>query len=134
MRYSRKTLFGRVHVLALLEVEHEVEALYEMIDPVLRAQREKASDNERDLALSGLGAFVQSVRSAEVDKVEILEASKACEQYGGRPAARVRRVVRYNGQPNPEATTTVWVRDEGVWYATALGERPDLLQNESCEP
>lgn len=123
MRRSPNTLLGRVHGQALLEVQHDVAALYELIDPVLRSHRERQRDDEPERTLSEIRAFVQSVRSAEVEEVEILEAHKVSERHGGRPAARVRSVVRYNERPVAEELHTTWVRDRGVWYTTAPAGR-----------
>jgi hypothetical protein len=122
MRRSNHTLIGRVHEQARLEVQHDVEALYQFLDPVIRARREEQRDEPR-LTLSGIRAFVEGVRSAEVEEVEILEARKVSNRHGGRPAALVRSIVRYNNKPAAAESRTTWVRDHGVWYSTALNKR-----------
>lgn len=122
MRLSKHTLLGRVHEQVRLEAERDVEALYAFIDPAIRAREEQEGD-EPAATLAAIRRFVEAVRSAEVVEVEILEARKACERYGGRPAARVRSVVRYDDAPAATEFHTVWVRDRGVWYSTAPGQR-----------
>jgi hypothetical protein len=118
MRRSRNTLIGRVHEHARLEAEHDVGALYEFVDPAIRARRESLRDGERQLTLADLQAFCETIYSAEVEEVEILQARKRCERHGGRPAALVRSIVRYNGNSAPAETRAVWVRDDSVWYFT----------------
>jgi hypothetical protein len=119
MPRSSNTLVGRVHEQAALEARHDVRALYGLIDPVLRARSEKEGDDEPDSTLAEIRSFVLTVQSAEVERVEILEAHKVCEIHGGRPAALVRSLVRYNGEPAARESRTVWVRDRDVWYSTA---------------
>lgn len=99
MRRSSHTLIGRIHEHARLEVEHDAEALYEFIDPVVRARLEEQRDDGAEPTLSDIRAFVKTVRSAEVEEVEILEAHKVSDRYGGRPAALVRSIVRLGGHP-----------------------------------
>ena len=123
MRRSNHTLIGRVHEQARLEAQHDVEALYEFVDPVIRACREKQRDDEPELMLSDIRTFVKAVRSAEVEEVEILEARKVSERHGGRPAALVRSIVRYNDKPAANESRTIWVRDHGVWYSAAVNKR-----------
>lgn len=113
-------------------MQHDVRGLYEFIDPVVRSRREEQRDDEPDRTLAEIRAFVQSVRSAEVEEVEILEARKVSERHGGRPAALVRSVVRYNERPVASELRTPWVRDRGVWYAaTPISGRWDGLPDES---
>lgn len=123
LRRSSHTLIGRVHVQASLEARHDVAALYELIDPVIRARREAQRDDEPDRTLSIIRAFVASVRAAQVEEVEILEAHRVCERQRGRPAALVRSVVRYNDEPAAHESRTLWVRDRKTWYSTAVDER-----------
>jgi len=121
MRRSRNTLVGRVHEQARLEVRHDVAALYALIDPRIRARLEGRRDDRHEEVLAELRASCATVRSAEVEEVEILEARKSCERHGGRPAALVRSVVRYDERPTAHETREVWVRDGGVWYTTVSG-------------
>ncbi len=123
MRRSNHTLLGRVHEQARLEAQHDVEALYELADPVIRAHREKQQYDEPERTLSDIRNFVATVRSAKVEEVEILEARKVSHSHGGRPAALVRSIVRYNDEPAANESRTIWVRDHGVWYSTASNER-----------
>jgi hypothetical protein len=118
MRRSRHTLLGRVHERVRLEAARDVEALYALLDPVLRARREEQPD-EPERTRSRIRARVATIRSAEVVEVEILAAEKVCSRHGGRPAARVRAVVRYDDAPAARESTSVWVRERGVWYAAA---------------
>jgi hypothetical protein len=62
---------------------------------------------------------VAAIRTAEIEEVEILKAHKVSAEHGGRPAALVRAVVRYNQSPSAHESITTWVRDRGVWYSTA---------------
>lgn len=121
MRRSTNTLLGRVHEQARLEARRDVDALYAFVDPVLRTRREAQAGDEPERTLGEIRSFVATLRSAEVEAVEILEARKICERYGRRPAALVRSVVRYNDEPFARETRTIWVRDNGAWYTTALG-------------
>jgi hypothetical protein len=123
MRRSKHTLIGRIHEQARLEAQHDVEALYEFIDPVIRARREQQRDDEPELTLSDIRAFVKAVRTAEVEEVEILEARKVSKRHSARPAALVRSIVRYNDKLTANESRTIWVRDHGVWYSTALNKR-----------
>lgn len=120
MRLSSHTLIGRVHEQVRLEVEHDVDSLYEFIDPIIRTRRETERNDEPELTLSGIRSLVNEVRSASVEEVEILEARKVCERYAGRPAALVRSSVRYNDEPHTRKSRTIWVRDHGVWYTTEV--------------
>lgn len=119
MRRSSHTLIGRIHERARLEARHDVDALYELIDPVIRRRRAEEREDEPERTLSAIRAFVETVRSAVVEEIEILEARKVSEHHGGRPAAEVRSVVRYNDRPTANESRTIWVRDHGVWYSTA---------------
>lgn len=119
MRLSGHTLLGRVHEQVRLEARHDVEALYALVDPVVRARREAERDDEPERTLSGIRDFVKEIRSAEVERVEILEARRVCKRHGGRPAARVRSSVRYNDEATAREWRAVWVRDQGVWYSTS---------------
>ena len=123
MRRSNHTLIGRIYEQARLEARHDVEALYEFIDPVMRARREQQRGDEPELTLSDIRTFVAVVRTAEVVEIEILEARKVSKRHGGRPAALVRSIVRYNDEPTTNESRTIWVRDHGVWYSTALNKR-----------
>lgn len=123
MRRSSHTLIGRVHEQARLESAHDVHALYEFIDPAIRAKRETERVDEPDLTLSAIREFVELVTTAEVEEVEILEARKSSERLGGRSAALVRSVIRYNQKPTASESRTIWVRDHGVWYSRALSKR-----------
>ena len=121
-KLSTTTLLGRVHQHASLEQSHDVEALYRFIDPALRARRERERVGEPDLTLANLRKFVSTVESAQVEEVEILEAHKACARHGGRPAALVRSVVRYNHEPDPQTFRTVWVKEGDTWYSTGAAK------------
>jgi hypothetical protein len=115
---SKTTLVGRVHQQASLEQLHDVEALYQFIDPVIRARRERERVDEPDLTLSELREFVSRVRTAQVEKVEILDARKVCVHQGGRPAALVLSVIRYNEELEPQRFHTTWVKEGDTWYST----------------
>lgn len=121
---SPNTLLGRVHEQASLEARHDVEGLYRLIDPAIRARREAEREDEPGVTISHLRKLVEPVETAEVEEVEILEAHKVSGRHGGRPAALVRSVVRYNrnasSRESRTESRTVWVRDGGVWYCTAL--------------
>lgn len=123
MRRSSHTLLGRIHERVRLEAAHDVRGLYGFIDPVLRERWEARRQGEPARVLEKLRCQVESVRSADVEEVEILEARKVSEHHGGRPAAIVRSVVRYNGEPVARESRTTWVRNEGVWYSTAVEGR-----------
>jgi len=122
MRNSGQTLLRRVHEQVALEVQHEHRALYEFIDPVIRARWEREREDEPLLTLGEIEEFVRSIRNATVEEVQILEAHKVSERHGGRPACLVRVVVGYNEQESPSEFRTAWVRDEGTWYSTALNK------------
>lgn len=123
-RPSPNTLLGRIHEQASLEERHDVEGLYRLIDPAIRARREAERDDEPGLTISHLRNLVEPVETAEVEEVEVLEARKVSRRHGGRPAALVRSVVRYTRQASSgrsrTESRTLWVRDRGVWYSTAL--------------
>ena len=125
MPRSNHTLLGRVHEQARLEAAHEVQALYELIDPAIRAKRETQRPDEPDLTLAAIRESVKHVETAEVEEVEILEAHKSSERLGGRPAALVRSVIRYNQKPTATESRTIWVRDHDVWYSRAREPRGD---------
>lgn len=119
-RLSGHTLLGRAHERVRREAAGDVEGLYALLDPAIRARREAERDDEPERTLAELRAFVAGLRSVELVEVGILEATRRCAAQGGRPAARVRAVVRYNGATVPEESHTVWVRDAEVWYAATL--------------
>jgi hypothetical protein len=120
---SRHTLLGRVHEQASLEEQRDAEGLYQLIDPTIRARREQVRSDEPGLTLSELEEFARWVEAADVKHVEILEARKASKRHGNRPAALVRSVIRYNHRSEPQEFRTIWVRDSGIWYTTALCKR-----------
>ena len=116
---SSNTLLGRVHLQVALEARHDVEGLYELIDPTLRACREREQDDEPGQTLAALRAYVETIRSAEIESVEIVEAKKSSSRHGGRPAATVCSRVVYSREPQARSRRAVWVRHDGQWYATA---------------
>lgn len=128
---SKNTLLGRVHLQIALEARHDVEGLYELIDPTLRARRERERDDEPGQTLAALREHIESITSAEIESVEVLEAKKSSELHEGRPAAIVRSTVVYSQEPRARSRRAVWVRHEGHWYSTAsalgggLEERPE---------
>ncbi len=119
MRISSHTLLGRVHEQVRLEVARDVQALYELIDPVVRARLEARSAEEPESTLRAIRRFVDAIRTAQLEEVEILEARKISEEQGGRSAALVRSIVRYNEEPTANESRILWVRDRKVWYSTA---------------
>jgi hypothetical protein len=119
MRISSHTLLGRVHEQVRLEVARDDQALYELIDPVIRARLEARSADEPESTLLTIRKFVAAIRTAQLEEVEILEARKVSEEQGGRSAALVRSIVRYNEEPTPNESRILWVRDRKVWYSTA---------------
>lgn len=124
MRRSRNTLLGRAHEQVSLEAQGDVAALHRLLDPAIRARRERARRDEPERSLARIRAFVASVSRAEIESVEILDARKRSERQGGRPSALVRARVRYNDEPEADELRTRWVRDGEVWYATAVEGRP----------
>jgi len=119
MRRSGNTLIGRVYERVRLEAEQDVEALYGFVDPAIRARRQESRDDGAEPLRSAIRASVNEVRSATVEQVEIVAARKVCALHGGRPAALVRSIIRYNDSPELSESRTIWVRDEGAWYSTA---------------
>jgi hypothetical protein len=120
---SKTTLLGRVHQQASLEESHEVEALYQFIDPAIRARREREREDEPELTLSELREFVSKVETAQVEEVEILEARKVSPRHAGRPAALVQSVIRYNHEAEPQRFRTTWVKEGDTWYSTGVGRK-----------
>jgi hypothetical protein len=119
MRISSHTLLGRVHEQIRLEVRGDVRALYEFLDPVVRARLEAEGGDPPESTLTAIRRFVNAIRTAELEEVEILEARKVSEDQGGRSAAVVRSIVRYNEEPTVNESRVQWVRDQKVWYSTA---------------
>ena len=119
MRLSSHTLLGRVHEQIRLEVRGDVRALYEFMDPLVRARLEAERGAPPESTLTVIRRFVHAIRSAEVEEVEILEARKVSEDHGGRSAAVVRSIVRYNEGPTANESRIQWVREQKVWYSTA---------------
>jgi hypothetical protein len=115
---SRRTLLGRIHERARLEASRDVDALYAFVDPERRARLEVERDEEPERTLAKIRTRVAHVRSAEVLEVEILDVRKASHRHGGRAAALVRSVVRYDDAPAARESRSIWVRDEGTWYWT----------------
>ena len=118
MRLSSHTLLGRVHEQIRLEVRGDVLALYEFMDPVARAHLEAESGDPPESTLTAIRRFVNAIRTAELEEVEILEARKVSEEHGGRSAALVRSIVRYNEGPTANESRIQWVRDQKIWYST----------------
>lgn len=121
---SRDTLLGRVHVQVSLERAHDAEGLYRLVDPRLRARRERERDDEPALTLAELRAFLAGIASATVEEVRIVEARRHCSRHQGRPAALVHTRVRYNGEATPRESRTAWVQEAGVWYSTRPAGEP----------
>jgi ribosomal-protein-serine acetyltransferase len=111
---SKKTLFGRVHELVRFEARRDVAALIGFVDPGVQDSRRGADESER----ARIEALVGGIRTAAVEDVAVLHAAKVSPEHGGRPAARVRTVVRYNEEAEPVVTESEWVRERGVWYTT----------------
>lgn len=123
MRLSSHTLLGRVHEQIRLEVRGDVRALYEFMDPVIRARLEAESGEPPESTLTAIRRFVNAIRTAELEEVEILEARKVSEDHEGRSAAVVRSIVRYNEELTANESRIEWVRDQKVWYSTAPTRR-----------
>jgi hypothetical protein len=121
---SRNTLLGRVHEQASLEERHDVEGLYRLIDPMARLRLEREPGDEPERIRSALREVVRSVGTVRVEEVEIVDATRTSARHGGRPAAVVRSIVRYDRDPEPRQRRATWVRDEGVWYTTEIATRP----------
>jgi len=113
---SKTTLFGRVHEQIRLEARRDVDALLDLIDPELRAAPRAADAPDSDRAR--IEAFVGDIRTARIEHVEILDATRVAPGRAGRSAARVRTVVRYNDAIDATHIESDWVRDRGVWYTT----------------
>ena len=120
---SKTTLLGRVHQQASLEESHDVEALYQFIDPAIRGRRERERQDEPNLTLSELREFVSRVETAQVEEVDILEARKVSTRHGGRPAALVQSVIRYNHEAKPQRFRTIWVKEGDTWYSTRVSRK-----------
>jgi hypothetical protein len=122
MRPSSHTLLGRAHERIRLEASRDIRGLYELLDPSVRMQHAARGEGEREATLSSIEAFVGPIETAEVVEIEVLEARKVSEAHGGRAAALVRSLVRYNGEEAAKESRTEWVRDQGVWYAATLAD------------
>ena len=122
MNPSRHSLLARVHEQASLEERHAVDALYALIDPAIRRRREEERDDEPGLTLEQIRQFVLTVTTAEVENVQVLQVQETSKRHGGRPAALVSSLVRYNQGNQPQPFRTIWVRDNAVWYSTAIGK------------
>jgi len=117
-------LRSRVREQIALEVEGDVRALYEFTLPAIRTRRIADRDDEPTSSLSQIRDFVGLVDSAEVESVEVVEYASEVERFRGCPAAVVVSEVRYNDSDSATRFRTIWVRDEGKWFSTALGKMP----------
>jgi hypothetical protein len=104
------------------EVTGNVAALYESIDPDIRASREGKFPFEPECTISQLHDFIKTVQRAEVESIEI----EGFRNDGGeirqnRPTAFVAVNVLYNGRTRSRFRTP-WVLDGGQWYSRSLGK------------
>lgn len=112
-------LLERARQQIALEQSHDVVALYDMIDPEVRARCESERADEPNLTLSAIAKFVGGVRSATIEHLAIRELTHCRD---GTPAAVVEVGVLYNGIPPIGQFSTVWYQRDGVWYTTALNK------------
>ena len=115
-RPDTRSLVQRVGDQVLFESQRDEDALYELIDPVLRARREAAHPDEPERTRARIRSFLAHIHAARLESVEVPSAQKASPEHGGRPAAVVLSTVCYNGS-TVARFRTVWVRDAGVWYS-----------------
>jgi hypothetical protein len=115
----RAQLLERARQQIALEQTRDVEALYDMIDPEIRARRESERTDEPDQTLSAIAKFVGGVRSATIEHLAIRELTT---RRDGTPAGVVEVGVLYNGRPPIGQFRTVWYQRDGVWYTTALNK------------
>jgi hypothetical protein len=100
----------------------DVAALYEFIDPDIRASGEGDFPFQPERTLSQLRDFVNTVQHAEVECIEIEDfRTDGGEIRRNRPTAIVAVNVLYNGRTRSRFRTP-WVLDGGQWYSRSLGK------------
>ena len=118
----RVKLEHRVREQIASEVRRDVHALYEFTLPAIRARRVAERDDEPELSLSEIRAFVGLIHEAEVESIEVEQFHPFVERYAGSPAAVVVTRVRYNRLGEAARFRCIWVCSGGTWFSTALGK------------
>lgn len=118
----RAKLEDRVREQIASEVRGDVPALYEFTLPSIRLSRVAERDDEPELSLSEINAFVGLIQNAELESFEVEQFHPSVERFASCPAAVVVTRVRYNGLGEPAQFRCIWVYSGGNWFSTALGK------------
>jgi hypothetical protein len=118
----REGLENRIRTQIQLEVDGDIEKIYEYTLPTIREKRIAERNDEPQLSKNSIAEFVKNVKSANIENIEIAEFHTHSEMYLDNPAAVVVITVRYNAEVNVNRFKTIWVLYDGLWYSTALGK------------
>lgn len=118
----REDLENRIRTQIQLEVDGDIDKIYEYTLPTIREERIAERNDEPQLSKNSIAEFVKYVESASVENIEIAEFHAHSEIYLDNPAAVVITTIRYNSEENVNRFKTIWVLYNGLWYSTALGK------------
>jgi hypothetical protein len=118
----REDLEDRVRTQIQLEIDGDIDKIYEFTLPTIREKRLSERNDEPQLSKSSIAEFVKNIKSASVESIEIAGYHTWSEIYLDNPAAVVVTTVRYNSDVNLNRFRTIWVLYNGLWYSTALGK------------
>jgi hypothetical protein len=116
-------LHDRVAEQIRLEVERDVDALYQFIDPAIRESRAVKYDFEPEHTISKIREFVLRIETASIVSFEIESyTDDGGVDRGNVPAAIVLLTVCYNNRETQNDFRTPWVLRSNQWYSRATGK------------
>ena len=108
----------RIHEHVACELKGDVEAVYNFTLPSIREKRIAEYDFEPEYSLGKIRKYLNLIKSAAVDSIEIEFYSPFIPRHSNNPGAVVKSKVIYN---NISYTNrTIWILFNDTWYTTAL--------------
>ena len=120
---SEVALRDRVAEHIQREVERDVDALFQFIDPAIRESRANRFAFEPARTISEIREYTSRIESAELLSFAIGGYTEdGGVARGNVPTAIVLSTVCYNNRETKNEYRTPWVLRDGRWYTCAVGK------------